>query len=509
VPSTVLSRFVVMPDGERFVPLEQVIAAHLYQLFPGMVIESHHAFRVTRNADLTVEDEEAEDLLSAVETELRRRRFGYAVRLEVETTTSEEILELLQRELDLTDDDVYVVEGPLGLDGLWGLQDLDRPDLKYPAWQGVTEPPLSSTIDDDKVDVFARIREQDILLHHPYTSFSSSVEEFIRQSVDDSRVQAIKLTLYRTSGDSPIVHALIRAAESGKQVAALVELKARFDEAANIEWARRLEDAGVHVAYGVMGLKTHTKTTLVVREEEGRLHRYCHVGTGNYNPATARIYEDLGLLTDDPDLADDLTLLFNYLTGYARDVEYRKLLVAPDALRERMEDLIRQEIDAPPGTGRIVMKMNALVDDRMIDLLYEASRAGVEIDLIIRGICCLRAGVEGLSENIRVRSIVGRYLEHSRISYFANGEGPGRPAYHIGSADQMPRNLERRVEALAPVEASDLRERLDEIIDVELQDDVLAWTLDDATWRPPAPGGTVETHRVLQSHALKRTGRDV
>ena len=305
------------------------------------------------------------------------------------------------------------------------------------------------------------------------------------------------------------MHALIRAAESGKQVAALVELKARFDEAANIEWARRLEDAGVHVAYGVMGLKTHTKTTLVVREEDGRLHRYCHVGTGNYNPTTARIYEDLGLLTDDEDLADDLTLLFNYLTGYARDVEYRKLVVAPDALRHRMEELIRQEIEAPSGTGRIVMKMNALVDDRMINLLYEASQAGVDVDLIIRGICCLRAGVAGLSDNIRVRSVVGRYLEHSRLFYFANGEGPARPAYYIGSADLMPRNLDRRVEEMAPVEAPDLRERLDEIIDVELQDDVLAWTLEDSTWRPPSRGGSSETHRKLQELALRRTGRDI
>ncbi|MET0804381.1 MAG: polyphosphate kinase 1 [Acidimicrobiales bacterium] len=492
-----LPRFVVMPDGERFVPLEQVIAAHLHHLFPGMEVVEHHPFRVTRNADLTLEDEDADDLLAAVEIELRRRRFGKAVRLELESTVTDEVRELLQRELDLDDDDVYVVTGPLDLSGLWSLMSLDRPDLKDGAWTGVIPPRLTS--DDGRVKIFRAIRHGDLLLHHPYDSFAGTVEEFIDQAADDPKVRAIKLTLYRTDGDSPIVDALVRAAESGKQVAALVELKARFDEQANVGWARRLEKAGVHVAYGLLGLKVHTKTTLVVREEHGGMVRYCHIGTGNYNSRTARIYEDCGLLTADPEIGADLTHMFNYLTGYARDIDYRRLLVAPDSMRTAIRGLIRGEIEAGPGRGRILAKMNSLVDPTIIEDLYEASSAGVEIDLMIRGISCLRPGVPGLSDRIRVRSIVGRYLEHSRIFCFANGHGRGEAAWYIGSADWMPRNLDRRVEALTPVDTPSLQQRLMEVLQVNLADDTLAWTLGpEGDWSPPPGTGRVDTHLRLQ-----------
>jgi polyphosphate kinase len=492
-----LPRFVVMPDGERFVPLEQVIAAHLDRLFPGMEVVEHHPFRVTRNADLTLEDEEADDLLAAVEIELRRRRFGKAVRLELESTVTDEVRDLLARELDLVDDDVYVVTGPLDLSGLWSLMSLDRPDLKDEAWTGTLPPRLVT--EDGIPPIFREMRRGDLLLHHPYDSFGGTVEEFIDQAADDPKVRAIKLTLYRTDGDGSIIEALIRAAESGKQVAALVELKARFDEQANVGWARRLEKAGVHVAYGLLGLKVHTKTTLVVREEHGGMRRYCHVGTGNYNGKTARIYEDLGLLTADPEIGADLTNLFNYLTGYGRDIDYQRLLVAPERLRPGIHRLIRQEIEAGPGRGRILAKMNSLVDPAIIEDLYAASQAGVEIDLIIRGICCLRPGVEGLSERIRVRSIVGRFLEHSRIYCFGNGEGLGEPAWYIGSADWMPRNLDRRVEALAPIVTPSLQQRLMEVLQVNLADDTLAWTLGPTgDWAPPPGTGRVDTHLRLQ-----------
>jgi polyphosphate kinase len=498
-----LPRFVVMPDGERFVALESVIAAHLGSLFPGMEIEGQYPFRVTRNADLTLEDEEADDLLAAVEFELRRRRFGRAVRLEVDTSMSAEIRELLERELDVDAEDVYEYDGPIDLGGLWSLHAVDRADLKDPVWVPVTQARLARD-DDEQVNFFREIRQGDILMHHPYSSFATSVEEFIRQASVDPKVLAMKLTLYRTSGDSSIVQSLIRAVEGGKQVAALVELKARFDEEKNIEWARELEKAGVHVVYGLVGLKIHTKTTLVVREEQDGMRRYCHVGTGNYNPKTARLYEDLGLLTCDPDVGADLTQLFNFLTGYGRDVEYRKLLVAPHDLRPRIAELIANEANRGPS-GRIVLKMNSLVDAEMIDALYAASQAGVSIDLIIRGICCLRPGVPGLSENIRVRSIVGRYLEHARIYHFAHGGAEGGPAYYIGSADLMPRNLDRRVEALVPVDDPALRDQLDEIIDVELADDVLAWTLGaDGTWHKDPVAGLVDSHRRLQELALSR-----
>ncbi len=499
-----LPRFVVMTDGERYVPLEQVIAEHLGALFPGMVVESHHPFRVTRNADLTLAEDEAEDLLSAVELELRRRRFGRAVRLDVVAGIDDETLALLTRELDLSADDVYTCSGPLDLSGLWNVWDLPRPDLKDDVFTSVTQPRLSG-IEDEDVDLFARIRQGDVLLHHPYDSFTTSVAAFIRQAASDPAVLAIKQTLYRTSPDSPIVKSLIRAAEKGKQVAALVELKARFDEQANVTWARALENAGVHVVYGMVGLKTHTKTALVVRQEDDGVRRYCHVGTGNYNEKTARLYEDLGMLTCDPDIGADLSQLFNYLTGYGRQEQFRKLLVAPGPLRPRLAELIAGEAEAPPGTGRIIMKMNSLVDVDMIDALYAASQAGVEIDLVVRGICCLRPRVEGRSERIRVRSIVGRFLEHSRILYFANGAGRERAAWYIGSADLMPRNLDRRVEAVAPVEGDELRARLQEVLDVNLADDELAWELGpEGEWTKVPRDKGVNTHVRLRDLARER-----
>jgi polyphosphate kinase len=498
-----LPRFVVMPDGERFVPLEQVIAAHMAVLFPGMEVGGHYTFRVTRNADLTLEEEEADDLLAAVEMELRRRRFGRAVRLEIEDGISDEIRELLQRELDVEDEDVYRIVGPLDLSGLWAVHGLDRPDLRDEVWVPITEARLASR-EEEGVSFFNVLRQGDVLVHHPYASFATSVEEFIRQASVDPRVLAIKLTLYRTSGDSPIIHSLIRAAERGKQVAALVELKARFDEEKNIVWARELEKAGVHVVYGLTGLKVHTKTTLVVREEDSGIRRYCHIGTGNYNPKTARLYEDLGLLTSDPAIGSDLTQLFNLLTGYAREPDFTKLFVSPSWLRDRMVALIEGEA-ARGAEGGIVFKMNSLVDPKMIDALYAASQAGTPIELIVRGICCLRPGVPGLSDNIRVRSIVGRYLEHARVYRFAHGGPDATPAFYIGSADLMPRNLDRRIEALTPVEDRALQAQLDEILDVNLADDTLAWTLEpDSTWRHVDGPGTVETHDRLQELALQR-----
>jgi polyphosphate kinase len=498
----VLPRFIVMPDGERFVPLEQVIAAHLHVLFPGMEVECQFPFRVIRNADLTLEEEEADDLLAAVEMELRRRRFGKAVRLELDASTSDEVAELLMRELELEPDDVYRVEGPLDLGGLLVLHDLDRPELKDEPWSPITQARLAKA-EDAGADIFSTLREGDVLVHHPYDSFATSVEAFIKQASADPQVLAIKLTLYRTSGDSPIVKSLIRAAERAKQVVALVELKARFDEQANIAWARALEEAGVHVVYGLVGLKTHSKTCLVVRNEDDGIRRYWHIGTGNYNPKTARMYEDVGILSADPEVGADLTDLFNFLTGYSRRTAYRKLLVAPLELRERIVGLIEEQAAAPHG--RVVMKMNNLVDATVIDALYAASQAGVEVDLVVRGICCLRPGVPGLSENIRVRSIIGRYLEHSRI--FAFGEGAERQ-YFIGSADMMPRNLDGRVEVLVPVEDPALQARLEEVLDVNLSDRSQAWTLDaDGTWHKLSAGDGVGAHRRLQQLALERTAR--
>jgi polyphosphate kinase len=499
----VLPRFVVMPDGERFVPLEQVIAAHLGTLFPGMEIQGHEPFRVSRNADLALEEEEADDLLAAVELELRRRRFGKAVRLEIDSSMSAATRELLMRELELEPDDVYETDGPLDLSGLWVVYELPRAELKDDVWVGVTQPQLVDQ-EGNPQDMFAVLRDQEVLVHHPYDSFGTSVEAFIEQAADDPSVLAIKQTLYRTSGDSPVVKALIRAAERGKQVAALVELKARFDERANIAWARALEQAGVHVVYGLVGLKTHSKTALVVRDEPDGIRRYCHLGTGNYNPKTARLYEDLGLLSSDEALGADLSDLFNYLTGYSRQAKYRKLLVAPGSLRPAMVDLIREQRDA--GTdGYIVMKMNSLVDTGIIDELYGASEAGVRIELIVRGICCLRPGVEGMSEHVTVRSIVGRYLEHSRIYGFGPRESR---RYLMGSADLMPRNLDRRVEAVVPVENPALQDRLQEILDVCLSDDVLASELrPDCSWHKVEEKEGINAQVRLQELAFDRARR--
>ncbi|HVF32432.1 MAG TPA: RNA degradosome polyphosphate kinase [Acidimicrobiales bacterium] len=502
-----LARFVVMPDGERFIPLEQVIAAHLDRLFPGMVAECHFPFRVTRNADLTLDEEEADDLLAAVEMELRRRRRGRAVRLEIDTHMTDEVRDLLLRELELSPSDVYVVEGPIDLGGLWSVYELDRPELKDEPWASTTQPRLSAD-DDGPTDLFAVLRESDVLVHHPYDSFATSVEAFIKRAAADPDVLAIKQTLYRTSGDSPIVKSLIRAAERGKQVAVLVEVKARFDEQANIAWAKALEDAGVHVVYGILGLKTHSKTALVMRQEADGIRRYAHIGTGNYNPKTARLYEDLGLLTADADLGADLTDLFNFLTGYSRQGRYRKLLVAPFSLRTRVLELIEAEAAKGPD-GRIILKMNGLDDPATIDALYAAASAGVRIDLVIRSICCLRPGVPGLSDSIRVRSIVGRYLEHSRIFAFGSRE---ERCYYIGSADLRARNLDRRVEVVVPVEEPALRSRLQEILDVNLKDTTLAWELGaDGVWQPPAgveegvePKDGGGTHRTLQVAAVQR-----
>jgi len=499
-----LPRFIVLPDGERFIPLEQVIAAHLDTLFPGMDVLEQHPFRVTRNADLTLEEEEADDLLAAVELELRRRRFGRAVRLEVMPGMPDEVRELLIRELELGPDDVYTVAGALDLSGLFALVDLDRPDLKAEPWLPQTQPILTGT-DSTPVDIFAILRERDVLVHHPYDSFQTSVEAFVAAAADDPAVLAIKQTLYRTSGDSPIVKSLISAAESGKQVAALVELKARFDELRNIAWAKQLEEAGVHVVYGLVGLKTHSKCALVVRQEADGIRRYLHLGTGNYNAKTAMAYEDLGLLSCDPALGADLTELFNYLTGYSRQTGYRKLLVAPVTMRDRIIDLIHREMEAPPGTGHIIMKMNSLSDPDTIDALYAASSAGVRVDLIVRGICCLRAGVPGMSDNIKVRSIVGRFLEHSRIYRFGHG-GDGAEVL-LGSADLMPRNLDRRVEVLFPVSSAALLARLEAILALNLADDTEAWELQpDGTWaRVPTVRG-INAQEALRANALVRAG---
>jgi len=496
VPAT-FGRFIQLPDEHRFVPVEQVVAAHLPTLFPGMEITETVAFRVTRNADLAVDEGEAQDLLAAVEVELRRRRFRSVVRLEVEHLVSSEIRNLLIEELDIERADVYEVDTLLELSSLWDLFAVDRPDLKNPSWQPVNPLP-SKAPGDQPIDLFARIREGDVLVHHPYDSFTATVQEFIWQAANDPKVLAIKLTLYRTSGDSPIVRSLIRAAESGKQVAVVVELKARFDEEANIEWARRLEQAGVHVAYGLVGLKVHAKTCLVVREEADGVRRYCHIGTGNYNSITARVYTDLGLFTADPEVGVDLTQLFNSLTGYGRDIQFRRLVPAPQGLRPTVTELIRNEAARGPE-GRIIIKMNSLADAEMVEALYEASQAGVEIDLIVRAICCLRPGVPGMSDTIRVRSLIGRYLEHSRIYYFGNGEDIGAPAYYIGSADLMPRNLNRRIEALVAVVNPDLRRRLDQVLEFNLRDDELAWDLmSDGSWQRVPTSTGFEAHTAFE-----------
>jgi polyphosphate kinase 1 len=495
----VLPRFIPLVEGQRYVPLEDVIAIHLQALFPGMEVVAHHPFRVTRDGDLDDVDSDAEDLLAAIQTELRRRRrHARVVRLEVDPGMSPEVLELLTRELELQPTDVYQADGLLDLGSLQALSHLDRPDLKEEPWTPTTQPRLRG-LAAEVPDLFAVLRSGDLLAHHPYDSFATSVEAFIDHAASDPDVLAIKQTLYRTSGPaSPIVRALIRAAESGKQVAALVELKARGDEQANIGWARALEEANVHVVYGLLGLKTHAKVTLVVRREGKHIQHYLHVGTGNYNPSTAHAYEDVSLLSADADLGADVTELFNLLTGYSRQHRYRKLLVAPTSLRAGITQLIERE--GKPG-GRIIVKVNNLIDPEIIEALYAASMAGAHIDLIVRSMCSLRPGVVGMSDRIRVRSIVGRFLEHSRI--FAFGDG-GDAEYYLGSSDLMPRNLDRRVEAVVPVTDPKLRERLSQILEIALADDVLAWELcPDGVWHPVPKIHGLNSQKRFQELALE------
>jgi polyphosphate kinase len=499
-----IPRFLALPDEQRFVPVEQVIGAHLGDLFSGMRVVAHYPFRVTRDADIELDEGETRDLREAIESELAERLRGNAAsRLEIDRHTSREVKELLQRELELGEQDVYPIDGLMDLTGLWELYRQPRADLKDEPWIPVTAPPLrhGDEVPPD-LSIFQTLKHGDLLVHHPYDAFPSSVEAFVRQAADDPDVLAIKHTLYRTSGVSnPIVRALSDAARRGKEVVVLVELKARFDEQANIERARLLEDAGCHAVYGIVGLKTHVKIALVLRKEGDGIRRYCHIGTGNYNPETARLYEDVGLFTASPEIGADVASLFNYLTGFSRAPAYSKLLVAPHALRQRLVELIEQEAQHPDG--RIVMKMNSLSDPPIIDALYAASCAGVSIDLIVRGICCLRPGVPGLSENIRVRSILGRFLEHSRIYRFGSELRGYR--YLIGSADLMTRNLNGRVEALVPVEDLALQMRLEEVLAVELSDDRLAWALDgDGQWTQACPGAEAASQERLQKLALAR-----
>jgi polyphosphate kinase len=497
VPQKNLPRFVQIPpqlNGVQpeavytAVPLEQVVAFNLGLLFPGMHVEGHYFFRVTRDADLELRDLEADDLMEALEEGLRkRRRGGEVVRLEVADEMPEAVVQLLMEGTAVEAEDVYRVNGPLGLDDLMSLLAIPLPQLKEKAHKGRTTPALARTqksqLEDGSIkaeefeSIFSVIRRGDVLLHHPYDLFSTSVEEFLNQAADDPSVLAIKMTLYRTSKDSAVVAALIRAAENGKQVMALVELKARFDEDNNIQWAKRLEASGVHVVYGVLGLKTHTKILLVVRKEKERLNSYVHIGTGNYNSKTSSLYTDIGLLTARPEFGADLVELFNYLTGFSKQQSFRRLLVAPVTLRSRMEGLIRREIEhAQAGRGgHIRAKMNALVDPAIISLLYEASQAGVMIELVVRGMCSLRPQLEGISDNIQVVSVIGRFLEHSRLFWFGNG---GEPELFFGSADWMSRNLDRRVEAVAPIEDPKLRHQLEQVIDLYLND-TSAWHMDN------------------------------
>ena len=493
----IFPRLVALPGGRRFVPVEEVIAAQLHQLFVGMVVEEHAFFRVTRNADLTLEEEEADDLLAAVEMELRKRRFGRAVRLEVQHGISAEMLELLVRELDVESGDVSQHRGLLDMTCWFQLQGLDMPELKDTPWPPLTAGRIYRAEAADR-SIFSVIRERALVVHHPYESFASSVENFIAQAADDPQVQSIKMTMYRAGGDSPIARHLIRAAERGVQVAVLVELKARFDEATNVGWARALERAGVHVVYGLVGLKTHAKCTLVVRQDHDGLRRYCHIGTGNYNSKTARTYEDVGFLTCDPAVGADVTQLFNHLTGYSRAIEFQSLLVAPRDLRTQLVDLIEHEMSFG-SEGRITAKLNSLADPGMVEMLYRASAAGVHIDLITRGVCCLRPGVPGLSENVRVRSILGRYLEHSRIIRFQHGEND-EPLFLIGSADWMGRNLDRRIEVMVPVVHPKHQAWLDQVLEFQLADDIIRHELDaDGAWhrRGPADFSTGDAQERL------------
>jgi len=466
-----LPRFVQVPgSSSRYVPLEDVMGEFLGELFPGMEVLQHHTFRVTRNEDLEVDEDEGENLLIQLEKELLRRRFGPPVRLEVAQDIDAKVLSLLQRELDIDGSDVFMLPEPLDLRSLSAFFSLKRPELRFEPHPITTNKYLEAD-EDEAADIFAALREREILVHHPYESFATSVQAFLEQAAQDPQVLAIKQTLYRTSGDSPIMDALIDAAEAGKQVLALVEIKARFDEQNNIGWARKLESAGVHVVYGLVGLKTHCKLSLVIRQEENQLRRYCHIGTGNYNPKTARYYEDLGLLTSRPEVGEDLTKLFNLLSGYASEPQYKAMLTSPVGVREGLTERIKREIENHTAgkPARIAFKLNSLVDERIIDELYLASKAGVPIDILVRGMCSLRPGVAGLSETIRVNSVLGRYLEHSRIFYFENG---GDADVFIGSADMMHRNLDRRVETLVRIVQPDQIQQLKRTIDIGMSAEV-------------------------------------
>ncbi|AFZ43279.1 Polyphosphate kinase [Halothece sp. PCC 7418] len=499
------------------VPLEQIIAHHLETLFPGMTIQECYPFRITRNADIAVEEDEADDLLLAIQKELRKRRMGGSVvRMEIDDSATDQVRGMLMREMKLEESDVHQIQGLLGLGDLMSFMSLPLPELKEPKWTPIVPPPFERyresenaegglSVEEKSESLFGEIRKSDLLVHHPYHSFSATIQELVELAAVDPKVLAIKMTLYRTSGDSPIINALINAAENGKQVAVLVEIKARFDEENNIVWARKLEKSGVHVVYGIVGLKTHTKTTLIVRQEDDKIHRYVHIGTGNYNPKTANLYTDLGLFSCREALGADLTDLFNFLTGHSRQRSYRKLLVAPVSLRDRMIVLIQRERDrAKKGEkARIIAKMNALVDPKIIQNLYEASQAGVEIDLIIRGICCLRPGLKGVSDNIRVVSVIGRFLEHSRIFYFYN---QGEEDIYIGSADWMQRNLDRRIEAVVPIDDPNIFQELKEILDLMLSDNRQAWELQpDGHYiqrQPEEDGEVISTHETLMKKAL-------
>jgi polyphosphate kinase len=478
-----LPRFVLIPnpdknEGVRYVPLEDIIGEFLGLLFPGMTVLQYHNFRVTRNEDLEVDEDEGENLLLALEKELLRRRFGPPVRLEVADDMNPQVLELLIRELDISTQDVYTLPSPLDLTGLREIGSLQRPELRFPPHPVVTSRHLLSR-DDEPLNMFTVLKSREVLVHHPYESFSTSVQQFLEQAAEDPQVLAIKQTLYRTSGDSPVVDALIQAAQAGKQVLALVEIKARFDEQNNITWARKLEQAGVHVVYGMVGLKTHCKLALVIRQEAGGLVRYCHIGTGNYNPKTARFYEDYGLLTSRESVGEDLTKLFNHLSGYAPEATFKSLLVSPVGVREGLTDLIEQETQLHKAgrKARISIKANALVDEEIIDSLYKASNAGVPIDILVRGMCVLKPGVPGLSETIRVRSILGRYLEHSRVFSFLGG---GDPKVYIGSADMMHRNLDRRVEVLVRLSEPDHVNSILEMFELAMSEQIASWNLESS-----------------------------
>lgn len=477
-----LPRFVLVPGATtRYVPLEEVMGQFIGELFPGMEVLEHHTFRVTRNEDLEVDEDEGENLLLQLEKELLRRKFGPPVRLEVTEDINQTVLSLLQRELDIEVGDVYFLPEPLDLRSLGSLASLPRPELHFEPHQITTNPHLEAD-EDEAADIFATLRKREVLVHHPYESFATSVQAFLEQAAQDPQVLAIKQTLYRTSGDSPIMDALIDAAEAGKQVLALVEIKARFDEQNNIGWARKLESAGVHVVYGLVGLKTHCKLSMVIRQEQDQLRRYCHIGTGNYNPKTARYYEDLGLLTARKEVGEDVGQLFNLLSGYASQPSFNTMLTSPGGVREGLTTRIQREIANHQAgkPAKIALKLNSLVDEQIIDQLYLASQAGVPIDILVRGMCALRPGIPGLSETIRVHSVLGRYLEHSRIFYFEND---GDPDVFIGSADMMHRNLDRRVETLVNISQEDHIKQLRSLLELGMSDDIAAWILaGDGVW---------------------------